>query len=107
LRENTEAQSRFFDAAGVPRADALAELHGDIGALLLPGAGRALDLDRAYGAIVRAQSFVDGRDAVLAVSHHVQERVKLGEKTGVEKPIPGPDEAEAAPSPVIGRRLGG
>jgi hypothetical protein len=109
LRENTEAQARFFDAAGAPRADALAQLHGDIGALLLPSAARALDLDRAYGAIVRAQSFVDGRDAVLAVSHHVQERVKIGEKTGVDKAILGPDEADAAApaSPVIGRRLGG
>ena len=34
--------------------------------------------------------------------------MKLGEKTGVEKPLLGPDEAEAAPpSPVLGRRLGG
>ena len=111
LRENTEAEARFFDVAGAPRADAFAQLHQDIGALLLPSAARALDLDRAYAAIVRAQSFTDGRDAVLATSHHVQERVKLGEKTGVEKPLLGPDETEAAhanpTNMVLGRRLGG
>jgi hypothetical protein len=108
LRENAEAQARFFDAAFAPRPDAFAQLHQDVGTLLLPSAARALDLDRAYAAIVHAQSFIDGRDAVLARSRHVQELVKLGEKTGVEKPLLGPDEVEAAPPPaVIGRRVGG
>ena len=106
LRENTEAQARFFDSAGAPRPVAFESLHRDISALLLPSAARALDLDRAYGAIVRAQSFTDGRDAVLATSRHVQERVKLGEKTGIERALPGPNEAAPA-NPAIGHRLGG
>ena len=72
--------------------------------LLLPSAARALDLDRAYGAIVRAQSFTDGRDAVLAPSRHVQERVTLGKKTGVERALLGPSEESA--KPVLGHRLG-
>jgi len=108
LRENTEAQARFFDTGFAPRPEAFAHLHRDIGALLLPSAARALDLDRAYTAIVRAQSFTDGRDAVLAQSRHVRDRVKLGEKTGVEKPLLGPDEAQAAPArALVDRRLGG
>jgi hypothetical protein len=106
LRENTEARARFFDAAGARRADAFERLHQDVGALLVPSADRALDLDRAYGAIVRAQSFTDGRDAVLASSRHVQERVTIGKKTGVERALLGPSEEES-PKPVLGHRLGG
>ena len=57
---------------------------------------------------MRTQSFTDGRDAVLAQSRHVRDRVKLGEKTGVEKPLLGPDEAQAAPArALVDRRLGG
>jgi hypothetical protein len=79
-------------------------------ALLLPSAARALDLDRAYGAIVREQSFTAGREAVLAPSRNVQRRVRVGEKTGVEKPLRGPAEAGEADNrkqPEVGRPAGG
>src|SRR6202000_1279055 len=71
LRENGEVLARFFDAAGHPKPEALERLRADIGTLVLPSAERAVALDRAYLAIVREQSFVRGRDAVLAPSTHV------------------------------------
>ena len=58
--------ARFFDDRGRLRPAEIARLHADIGTLLLPSPERAIDLDRAYQAIVREQSFVRGRDAVLA-----------------------------------------
>lgn len=64
-----------------------------MGELLLPSAARALDLDRAYGAIVREQSFTAGRDVVLAASQHVLRQVRVGDKTGVERALRGPEES--------------
>jgi hypothetical protein len=87
LRENSEVQARFFDEGGRLRPAALARLHGDIGALLLPSAVRAIDLDRAYHAIVREQSFARGRDVVLAAPSEVYARAPVGEATGIVKAI--------------------
>jgi hypothetical protein len=87
LRENAEVRAIFFDERGALREDAVARLHRDIATLLLPSAGRALDLDRAYKAVVEEQSFVRGRDAVLAPAVNVYEHPPLGEKTGVEVAI--------------------
>jgi hypothetical protein len=86
LRENTEVLSRFFDDTGRLRADAVAALHRDVGALLLPSPARAIALDQAYRAIVREQTFVRGRDAVLAPPSHVYERGPAGEATGIARP---------------------
>jgi hypothetical protein len=88
LRENTEVIQRFFDAQGRLRPEELARLHGDIGRLLLPSAPRALDLDRAYRAIVDEQGFALGRDAVLARSDHVYEAAPVGGPTGVRVAVP-------------------
>jgi hypothetical protein len=90
LRENTEVQERFFDAAGHLRPEPVARLHTDIGTLLLPSAARAIDLDRAYQAIVRDQSFVRGRDAVLAAASHVYANAPAGERTGIARAIARP-----------------
>jgi hypothetical protein len=57
--------------------------------LLLPSAARALDLDRAYMAIVREQSFVRGRDVVLAPSSHVHSRAPIGQKSSIDRPLAG------------------
>jgi hypothetical protein len=100
LRENREAQAAFFDAAGAPRPAALARLHTDVATLLLPSPARALDLDRAYLAVVREQSFVRGRDAVLAPSHNVHERVSAGARTGVVRPLTGPATPLSAGGPA-------
>ncbi len=86
FRENTEVLQRFFDKRRALRSEEVATLHRDISALLLPSAGRALDLDRAYRAIVLEQRFDLGRDAVLAPAQNVYRTVPLGEPTGIRKP---------------------
>jgi hypothetical protein len=83
LRENKEVLARFFDEGGTLRPDAIARLHADLSTLLLPSAERALDLNRAYRAIVDEQSFVKGRDTVLAAAEHVYAQPPLGERTGI------------------------
>jgi hypothetical protein len=87
LRSNAEVSSRFFDDQGALRPGEVARLHTDIARLLLPSPARALDLDRAYRAVVLDQSFEHGRDAVLAVSPNVQATPLLGEKTGIIHPV--------------------
>ncbi len=77
--------ARFFDASGTPKPSELAKLHADVSTLLLPSAARALDLDRAYLAIVDAQSFDHGRDTVLTRSENVHDAVPVGASTGVRK----------------------
>lgn len=85
LRENHEVLARFFDASGAVKPAELAHLHADVSTLLLPSAARALDLDRAYQAIVDAQSFDRGRDTVLTRSENVHDDVPVGASTGVRK----------------------
>ncbi len=87
LRENTEVMQRFFDDGNMLRPTEIARLHRDISYLLLPSPERALDLDRAYEAIVHAQSFDRGRDAVLVPSPNVYTDVPLGQPTGVRKAL--------------------
>ena len=78
LRANAEVLARFFDERHALRPNEIERLHGDISALLLPSAPRALDLDRAYLAIVKGQSFDKGRDALLAPASNAYERYRLG-----------------------------
>jgi hypothetical protein len=87
LRSNGEVLTRFFDDKGELRPGELKALHSDIARLLLPTAARALDLDRAYHAIVLEQSFDRGRDAVLAESANVLSAPSVGGKTGIERPV--------------------
>lgn len=66
---------------------------GSVEELLLPSPDRALALDKAYLLIVREQSFVRGRDAVLAPLGTVHRSLPESEEpvaTGIDKPIPGP-----------------
>jgi hypothetical protein len=87
LRSNAEVSARFFDAKGELRADEVQALHEDIARLLLPSPERALNLDRAYHAVVLDQSFDHGRDAVLAASPNVHAAPPVGESTGIERPV--------------------
>jgi hypothetical protein len=89
LRANTEVLARFFDDRGALRPGAVTALHADVSTLLLPSPERALELDRAYKAIVDEQSFVKGRDAVLAPAEHVYAQPPIGQRTGVEVAIGG------------------
>jgi hypothetical protein len=86
FRSNAEVSRRFFDERGDLRAEEVEKLHADISRLLLPSAARALDLDRAYRAVVLDQSFDRGRDAVLASSPNVLVEA-VSEKTGIERPV--------------------
>jgi hypothetical protein len=90
FRENAEVMHRFFDSQGRLRPEAATRLHGDLGALLVPSPARALDLDRAYRAIVLEQSFARGRDVVLSPASHVYAQAPIGEPTGIEPPIRSP-----------------
>jgi hypothetical protein len=87
LRSNAEVSTRFFDAQGRLCPDEAAGLHADISRLLLPSGARALDLDRAYRAVVLDQSFDRGRDAVLANGTNVLANPVIGSKTGIEQPL--------------------
>jgi len=82
LRENDEIRQKFFDEHGHVRADALTRMRGNIAELLVPSAARALDLDRAYRAIVDRQSFHLGRAPVLRPARHVFAHAPIGKKTG-------------------------
>jgi hypothetical protein len=83
FRENGEVMARFFDEKGQLKASEVARLRRDINQLLLPSRARALALNRAYRAVVREQSFVRGRDAVLAPGHNVHQQVEAGSATGI------------------------
>ncbi len=89
LRANDELSTRFFDAKGVLRPEMAARLRTDVSALLLPSAGRALVLDKAYRTIVREQSFTRGRDATVTPAANVHHELPEGEPlaTGVVEPL--------------------
>jgi hypothetical protein len=87
LRSNAEVTARFFDEKGELRADEVRALHDDVSRLLLPSPSRALDLDRAYHAVVLEQSFDRGRDAVLSASPNVHAAPPVGDKTGIERSL--------------------
>ena len=84
FRENTEVIANFFDDKNQLIPAKVAELHQDIGSLLLPSADRALALNKAYALIVREQSFNKGRDAILAPPVNVHQTLGEDEATGVE-----------------------
>ena len=74
FRANAEMLERYFpggrlDTARVRRAAPGGK--GDIRDLITPSRNRALQLDKAYMLIVREQSFVHGRDALLAPAANV------------------------------------
>jgi hypothetical protein len=87
LRSNDEVTARFFDEHGALRRAEVDSLHADIARLLLPTQARALDLDRAYRAVVLDQSFDHGRDAVLARSPNILADPKIDDKTGIVHPV--------------------
>jgi hypothetical protein len=89
-RANDELRARFFDAQDRPRPAAFATLGSDLSILMLPSRERALALDKAYLAIVREQSFVQGRDAVLHPTENVWREIGQDAPTGIATPLPAP-----------------
>lgn len=85
-RSNDEVQARFFRADGTLQPDAVKALTKDISVLLVPSPGRALQLDRAYLGLVKAQRFERGRDVVVGVAK-VKTRLEQDGTTGIEQAI--------------------
>ena len=67
FRENPEIQAEWFDAEG--RVDAAKVESADVYTLTTPSPERARALNKAYKMIVDEQSYLFGRDAVLAPLH--------------------------------------
>ncbi|WP_078083062.1 hypothetical protein [Microbulbifer mangrovi] len=84
-RSNSEVRARFFDDKGGLKAAMLDRLAGDINVLIMPTPRRALDLNKAYRAIVEEQSFREGRDAVLSPRDNLLREVAEGQETGVQR----------------------
>jgi hypothetical protein len=84
FRANQEVMDKFFDDGGTLKEDAIAQLHNDIGTLLLPSRQRALQLNKAYRAIVQTQSYVFGRDATVSPVENVHRAVEQNQPTEVE-----------------------
>lgn len=81
LRANDEVLARFF-RDGAPDPAAVARFRDDISVLVLPSRERAIALDRAYLANVIEQSYIWGRDAVIAPVKHVHARI-VERSTGI------------------------
>lgn len=83
---NDEIMRRFFDRNGRFETDMLARLENDISELLWPSAQRAMQLNKAYKTIIQEQSFIHGRDAMLAPPVNVHEKVDADQSTGIRQP---------------------
>jgi hypothetical protein len=89
FRRNDEIRRRFFHADGKADAAALAQLDSDISRLLYASEQRAMTLNKAYRAIVREQSYTEGRDAVVMAVSNVHKKVEPGTATGVQQTVRG------------------
>ncbi|WP_428819524.1 hypothetical protein [Microbulbifer sp. MCCC 1A16149] len=86
-RSNSEVRARFFDSEGALKSAMLDRLAGDINVLIMPTPRRALDLNKAYRAIVVEQSFREGRDAVLSPRDNLLRELTEGQETGVQRAL--------------------
>ncbi|MDC0706944.1 hypothetical protein POL68_00510 [Stigmatella sp. ncwal1] len=84
---NDEVQARFFRPDGTLQPAAVKALSQDISVLLVPSPRRALLLDRAYLALVKAQQFERGREVVVGAAPKVKARLEQDGETGIEEPI--------------------
>ncbi|WP_205632931.1 hypothetical protein [Enhygromyxa salina] len=102
FRANQELLARFFDERGEPQREIIDALAQDVTPLLIPSPARALALDAAYRLVVQEQSFVLGRDAVLAPTPNLHTELAPAQPTGIEQPEPGPrDRRSRAVSPAL------
>src|SRR6218665_472054 len=84
---NDEVQARFFRGDGGLKPDAVKALTRDISTLLVPSPCRALQLDRAYLALVKAQRFERGRDVVVGAPPKVNARLEQDGETGIPEAV--------------------
>lgn len=87
FRENSEVMEKFFDTDGTLDDDALTRMQEDISHLLYPSQQRALQLNKAYKAIVDEQSFIYGRDAHVKPAENVYRDVIIDQSTGIVDPV--------------------
>jgi hypothetical protein len=85
---NDEVQARFFRPDGSLRPDAVKALTKDISVLLVPSPSRALLLDRATLALVKAQRFEYGRDVTVGAPPKVKARLEQDGATGITELVP-------------------
>lgn len=85
-RSNAEVRRLAFAADGSVLPDVARRFAKDISALVVPSPDRALALDRSYLALVRAQSFVRGRDAFVGTPE-LEVRLVQDASTGVTEPL--------------------
>ncbi|WP_246357156.1 hypothetical protein [Pyxidicoccus fallax] len=86
FRANDELLSRFFPGGALDEASVRRAARGgdrDLTWLVTPSRERALELGRAYMALVREQTFTKGRDTLLAPPKNVLPAVENG-STGLE-----------------------
>lgn len=86
-RSNDEVEARFFRKDGTLEPDAVMALTKDISTLLVPSPRRALRLDRAYLALVKAQRFERGRDVVVGAPPKVRARLEQDGATGISEAV--------------------
>ncbi|HEX5751379.1 MAG TPA: hypothetical protein VFZ09_34460 [Archangium sp.] len=86
FRANEEILTRFFPGGVLDEATVRRAARGgdkDLAFLVSPSRERALALDKAYLALVREQSFIKGRDTLLAPPRNVHQTLENG-STGLE-----------------------
>lgn len=86
FRANEEILTRFFPGGALDEATVRRAAKGgdkDLAFLVSPSRERALALDKAYLALVREQSFIKGRDTLLAPPGNVHQTLENG-STGLE-----------------------
>jgi hypothetical protein len=86
-RGNDEVQARFFRPDGTLQPEAAKALAKDISTLLVPSPSRALMLDRATLALVKAQQFEKGRDVLVGAPPRVNSRLEQDGSTGITEPV--------------------
>ncbi|QIK37416.1 hypothetical protein GWK36_04820 [Caldichromatium japonicum] len=90
FRHNREVMARFFDAKGELKPQMLKRLREDISLLLYASPERAMQLNKAYRVIVKEQSFIEGRDAMIETAgFDVHPWVDRYTPTGIKEPLLG------------------
>jgi hypothetical protein len=74
FRSNSEMLERWFNADGTPRTRELLQAK-DVYELVTPSRERALELNKAYRAIVAEQDYIYGRDATVTPPVNVYEQI--------------------------------
>ncbi len=89
FRANQEVIDKFFGVDGSPVPEMFSRLHQNVSVLLFASPQRAMQLNKAYRLIVKEQSFIEGRDAIISPPGNIQKKLDEGTETGVETLLKG------------------